>query len=1007
MSTILLSDELTWDFRGGLHGWQCNGFLEASISEEGGLTGRTNAASTLDSPPPDLEASAYDTLELRFASSRNDVFGICVGSNVDPLDDNYKMLKCLPEAGRLCLFRLRLTPAMNWQGKVNAIRITPSRDESSIRIASIRLFKSDENELVNGDLRIMLDDRPALWSFGGNARFVQGAPSHVELDGADAKAQVPFAPVDIIGTFRFSFESRGSSTRAAIIFFDAEDQPFARQEVHSEASDDWRSCETEVAVPEYAYRAVVEFASQGSASLRNVRAVRLSTAPLKGAMKEWTPSPEVAALAEATPRGLPECRVAMENGVATLFINGRRHSAIHSWFSRFDAGHSKNADRICGIELEAVSIGDAGFTEHGYDYSELDRLMAQHCLANPSAYFILYMDFDGDDHPWWCRQHPEELCRPEDGGDTVGAYGGGLTLRPSISSQVWQETFEEVLRRLIRHVKDSPYASRIAGFQTAAGISFEWMHYGSQNRQFVDYAPCAQEDFRNFLRERYQTDEALQNTWHDGQVTLETAAVPSTARRSTPANGLYFDVNTERDVIDYNDYQHYVMSHCITRFGKAIKEETDGRSLNGAFFGYTVVSSDMIFMGQAMGHNDSRHVLDSPYVDYLIAPVAYNQRRPGAFTESMLCPWSCNANGKIFFNHIDFRHHHAPESDFYRTDGIDETRSVLLRELARNLAQGNPFQFYDFSHGWTFGDKRICQIVKEMQDLYRQYRWTVKDFDKKNYLLVVIDEKLMGRFDPFNPPFGRELVYNQMTYLDAAGIPYRCVLFSDLMKYPELQEYSAFLFLNQFRLDDETTAFLQEKILTGDRFAAFVGPVGILTPDGISTQNAERLFGRAFAVSPEERDAHCTATALWPELDGQTWGAKARDKYPFIMLPEAAAPEETVGTMAGDQAPGALYLERPGCRIYWSAVASTTPEMLRALACRAGVPVVADTNDALYIGCGFIGVHAHTNGPRTIRLIGEGTPKDILTGQTWPRGTTEITFEMEFGENRIFILEDD
>jgi hypothetical protein len=373
----------------------------------------------------------------------------------------------------------------------------------------------------------------------------------------------------------------------------------------------------------------------------------------------------------------------------------------------------------------------------------------------------------------------------------------------------------------------------------------------------------------------------------------------------------------------------------------------------------------------------------------------------------MLCPWSCNANGKIFFNHIDFRHHHAPESDFYRTDDIFETRSVLLRDLARNLAQGNSFQFYDFSHGWTFGDKRICQMVKQMQDLYLQYRWAVKDFDKKDYLLVVIDEKLMGRFDCFNPPFGRELVYNQIPYLDAAGIPYRCVLFSDLMKHAELQEYSNYLFLNLFRLDDGMTQFLQQKILTDGRFAAFVGPVGILTPEGIHTRNAERIFGLPFTVSSEEREARCTATALWPGLKGQSWGAKARRNYPFIMVPTSVGDAQVVGTMAGDQAPGALFMERSGCRLYWCATASTTPEMLRELARRANIPVVADENDALYIGCGFIGVHAHTAGRKTFRLIGHGTPKDILTGQTWPKGTAEISIDMKFGENRIFIMDND
>ena len=1001
-----MASEIRWDFRDGLQGWECNGFLSWEITERG-LVGRTDGNSTLDSPELDFDASEYDTLELQFASSANDAFGLCVGTETEPLDDNYKMLKCLPDANRLCLFRLRLTPAMNWDGTIRRIRITPSAGASEVRIASIRLLKSDGNELVNGDLVTLLDGAPALWDFFGNVRFVpDGAGAYVEMHGPSDVAEVPFAPVDSIGTFHFSYESCGDAGSAWITFFDAEDQAFASQEVPCEASREWRSNEAEVEVPEFAYRATVRFGClAGSLSVRNVQANRLSTAPLRSP-DDLILSPEVSSAVVSGPAGeLPECRVEMVNGVTTLFINGRRHSPIHSWFSRFDPMHSENADRIGGIALEAVSIGDAGFTEHGFDYRQLDALMERHCRANPSAYFILYMDFCGSDHQWWCEGHPEELCRPEDGARQVGAYGGRLTLRPSISSEVWQATFEDVLRKLVRHVKESPYASRVAGFHTAAGISFEWMHYGSQNQQFVDYAPCAQEDFRKCLRETYRTDQALQKAWHDELVTIDTAAVPTVAERTTPANGLYWDVNTERNVLDYNDYQHYVMSHCITRFGKAIKEESGGRSLNGAFFGYTVVSSDMVFMGQAMGHNDSRHVLDSPYVDYLIAPVAYNQRRPGAFTESMLCPWSCNANGKIFFNHIDFRHHHAPDTEFYRTDSIEETRSVLIRELARNLAQGNSFQFYDFSFGWTFGDKRICEIVKQMQDLYLRYRWTVRDFPKEDYLLVVVDEKLMGCFDCFNPPFGRELVYNQLTYLDAAGIPYRCVLFSDLMKYPDLQKYRSFLFLNQFRLDDRMTEFLQEKILTDGRLVAFVGPVGILAPEGISTQNAKRLFGREFTVSPEERTAKCTATDLWPELGGQTWGAKARDAYPFILLPKTAAPEEVVGRMAGDNAPGALWLELPECKVYWSAVPPITPWMLRALARRAGVPVVADTDDALYIGCGFIGIHAHTAGRKTIRLIGDGTPKDILTGQTWPRGTRKIALEMKFGENRIFIME--
>ena len=275
MGAISMAGELEWNFRGGLQGWQCLGFLESAVSERG-LVGRTDAGSALDSPALDLDAAEYDTLEIQFSSSRNDAFGICIGTEQEPLTDNYKMMKCLPEAGRLCLFRLRLTPAMNWQGKVRTIRITPSAKDSEVRFVSIRLLKSGENALINGDLRTVLDDRPALWSFAGGARFVPGEPPQVEFEGPDARADVPFAPVDTIGVFRFSFESR-AAVKAIVTFFDAEGSPFAGQTIDAGPGDDWRTSETEVTVPEYAYRANVEFRGEDGAALRNVQAVRIST----------------------------------------------------------------------------------------------------------------------------------------------------------------------------------------------------------------------------------------------------------------------------------------------------------------------------------------------------------------------------------------------------------------------------------------------------------------------------------------------------------------------------------------------------------------------------------------------------------------------------------------------------------------------------------------------------------------------------------------------------------
>ena len=79
--------------------------------------------------------------------------------------------------------------------------------------------------------------------------------------------------------------------------------------------------------------------------------------------------------------------------------------------------------------------------------------------------------------------------------------------------------------------------------------------------------------------------------------------------------------------------------------------------------------------------------------------------------------------------------------------------------------------------------------------------------------------------------------------------------------------------------------------------------------------------------------------------------------------------------------------------------------MLRELAIRAGIPVISESNDGIYAGCGFICIHAHADGLKTIRLIGNGAPREILSGLAWPEGTAKITFKMRKGETRIFVME--
>ncbi|MBO4620577.1 MAG: beta-galactosidase [Victivallales bacterium] len=700
----------------------------------------------------------------------------------------------------------------------------------------------------------------------------------------------------------------------------------------------------------------------------------------------------------------PSCRIVQKNGISCIEVDGEIINPTHFWTTAPRETSERNAADLAGLRLIAVDLKQAGLYENGYDFTDMDALLEHHLKVNPDARFILYVNFDGRFHRWWVDAHPEVWCRPEDGSDKMGAYGGNHKHLPSFGSPLWRQTFSDLLINIITHLKSTNYVDKIVGFHVVSGISYEWMHWGSQNNQLCDYSECGQEDFRRFLATKYASDAELQSAWNQPDVTLVTATVPSGERRRHAANGHYYDPKTERDVLDYHEYQHYVISHCIDELGKTIKDATDNRCLVGAFFGYTCYMADSGFFGQSAGHFDVRTVLDSPNVDYLIAPVAYSGRRHGDTTNTMTCAWSCNANGKLFFNHADFRTHHTPEGADYRVDTLQEAIDVLQRELARNLAEGNAIQIFDFSTGWTLDDPQLCQTIRQIQELMGKYRLAVKDFSQENYLLVVVDEKVMGHNELDNPPLDRELIYYQLMNLAMAGIPWRCVLLSDLRKHEELQHYGAYLFLNLFRLDDKTIQFLQEKILTDNRLAAFVGPVGILAPEGITTKNLETLFDEPFRLATEPLDMRSKGTDVWSSIQGMHWGTTDGKLHGYQLLPKNPPATEVIGKLLDGQ-DAALYQLHDNYQIFWSAAPGLKPALLRELAIRAGIPVISTSNDGIYAGCGFIGIHAHTDGEKTLRLIGTGAPRELLSDIAWPEGTTEITLRMRKGETRIFVME--
>ena len=714
----------------------------------------------------------------------------------------------------------------------------------------------------------------------------------------------------------------------------------------------------------------------------------LSFRAVGGAFAEPVPTGAVGLRAPAGGAGFPQAECRTIDGLPRLFVNGVEIDPTQAFFIRPDRLQQRNA-RAGRIPILCLGLQDIGFTERGFDYTKVDSLLASYLGACPEAWVIANFTFDTRYQGFWIKAHPEARCRLEDGSDLIGDYHGSRRIVPSYASPVWRDAYTDALRRLIRHLQEGPFASRIIGFHPCSGITTEWFHWGAQSGELVDYSDAGRADFRRWLAAKYGTDQALRAAWHRPDVSLADAAIPTGERRRSPALGIFFDPLTQQDVIDYNRYQHEIVAATIAHFSHVIKEETGGRSLAGTYYGYVTHLPETPGFCQGSGHFNLRALLDCPDVDFLMAPLAYAWREPGHGGASMTATASHALNGKLWWHQEDLRTHWVQPARYGASATVRETADVFRRELARNLAQGTAIQWYDFSNGWIFGDERVAAEAGRLRELDAR-RNDGREWPLSTYLAVIVDEDQMGTFDPFRPPYALNLVYRQRDYLNRAGIPWKCYLFSDLRKHPELLAHRAFLFLNLFRLDDEQIRFLRGSVMADGRTVAFVGPAGMIGDRGVDAAATGRLLGLDMVRLPDDTKLAATFAADLPE----PWRGLAGSEFRVSQAqPPLLAPRQAQGTLArfADREELAVVAEtRADHRLFWSAVPGLLPEQLRALARFSGLPVLASGDDPLYFGHGFLALHAAIAGERTVHLPEPSAAEDLFTGRTWPAGTTEV-----------------
>lgn len=694
------------------------------------------------------------------------------------------------------------------------------------------------------------------------------------------------------------------------------------------------------------------------------------------------------------------------NGVPTLFINGQPSGGM-TWATYSPTVEVFSDFTKAGINLFTFSATptEAGYGlsattwtgPNEYDYSQLDERVMMVLQANPNAYFFprLYLHAP----LWWSKQHPDDLVLmdPGDGKPVPFIHSGGKPA-PSWASEAWRRDTVEGLRRLIAHVEASPYADRVIGYHLASGTTEEWMMWGGNEGEWVEYSPVNVARFRQWLKARYGNDEALRQAWHDPAATLATATIPTRRQREHTDLGALRDPATEQAVIDFYLYNSDLVADTIRYFAKAVKDLTHREKIAGFFYGYLLQLCGEQRQQNA-GHLALEQVLACPDVDFVTSPTSYAFRQLGGEGTShfMSLLGSVQLHGKLWFDENDIRTSLSGGQVGEWGRPADVAGDILQqdKELANVIANGTAQWWFDVGAN-RYNDPRLMGRIGELAKTAAAAQ--ALDRTPVDEVAMVVDESSLCYLRVADP-LGAWLLVSQLPALHRIGAPVGHYLASDL---PRLTRHKLFLIMTSFAPSAEQRRAV-EALKRDGHVLVFCYAPGLYRDGQIDEAAMAEFTGIKLRLSRDPQALRVTLQGddpLAKGLSGTSYGVDHRTE-PICF---AEDPEATVlGRLPGGQ-PGLVIRRYPD----WTAVHTAAPmlptPLLRALAREAGVHGYLDTPDVVWASHGLLAVCVKDAGRRTIHLPAPRIVSDMYTGEAV--ASKGDTFEADFADRatRLFRL---
>ena len=705
--------------------------------------------------------------------------------------------------------------------------------------------------------------------------------------------------------------------------------------------------------------------------------------------------------------GKTTAEVKRHNGTPTLFINGKPHNGM-AWATYRPTVEVFRDFAQAGVSLYTFSgtPTEAGYGlsktvwtgPDTYDYSQFDQRVLMLLEADPDAYFFprLYVHAP----KWWSEQHPDDIVIVDSkDGNYVPFVHSGNKPAPSWASEAWRQDTVAALKRLIEHVESSPYADRVVGYHIASGTTEEWMMWGANENQWVDYSPVNVARFRKWLKSKYRTVERLRSAWKDENVTFDTATIPTKAVRQRAELGSLRDPAKEQPAIDFYQYNSALVADTICFYAKAVKDLTRHEKTVGIFYGYLLQLCGEQRQQNA-GHLALGKVLASPDVDFLCSPTSYAFRQLGGEGTShfMSLLASVKLHGKLWFDENDIRTSLSGGrvGEWGRPADIEGDLIQQDKELANCLVNGAAQWWFDVG-GNRYNDAKLMGRIRELVE--RASDTITLDRTPTDEMAMIVDETSLT-YLRVGDPLGRWLLLGQLPQLHRIGAPVGHYLVTDL---PKVADRKVFFIMTSFAPAEADRKAI-DALKRDGHVLVFCWASGLYRNGQIDESAMADVTGIHLKMTKDPGALQVTLNGqhqMTEGLQGVSYGVQQKVQ-PVIYADDPQA--VLLGTLP-DGKPGLVVKEHTD----WTAVYSAAPllpaALMRQIARRAGVHLYIDTDDVVWATRDLVGVSVKEPGTRTVRLPRKANIRDLYSGK--PIGKAIDHFQAEFPDRatRVFVTE--